>query len=1016
MSASHQPSSSAIPLDEPTVLLIAEGERLAPALAARLVERGMLVEQSSIDEAASTAFVAAPDLVVLAGVASTDGGLELLAELGSRPGTSTLPVVLIADPEEDRPLRSTFRHGVVGVIDRTASADEMARRIEEIVRELPERDGQATGHLEETSLEEVVALFAESLRSGILSVAGTSGPSAQVMIRADRPVHEAIAELVERIRPLLGAGDPGPLRYEFHESPMARLSTLDVFDEPDQGRDLDLEGRRVLLIEQNPARSDVLAQALRAEGAVLVVIDGAGNGLELAHDLMPEVVLIDGGGVEGWATPALRAIRRDPWLRWASLLIVDADRLWANPRRPDIAMLAPNVAALVEPDQELAARVRARASTHARLDVIGPVRLIRALSATQLGLRLQVQHPRVRVEIDLADGLVAGASARARGRAESVDGLEALSTLLGLGSGRVHISHEEAPRTANVMTPVDDALAAAAAERPAVAPSIPPPSIAPPPPDPPKSDPATSLPNMMRKLEVLLDALSRSTPSASAGPRGDDLPPADEDAFDDEEITGLYEARLVDRLRKRVQHVGPRPATVAPPPPPPTGVMGLPPPKARIPKPGERPPPRKPPPPKGGLPPKAPRAAPETPPAQSGRRRRPIRAGQRTLVLGSVQSDGSPPPPQAPPVQMAVPEPPPDDEPELEDATLEGVVPVIEAAPPPTSEPAPPLEEWEAVAEVAPAPFEPVAPMHAAPEPEPLPPPVAPAEPPPAAMEPAPIDPFAMDEALAEPVVPGLSTRPIGLWLAGGAVGLALLAGGVGLAVWALSGSEAAPVATTEDPPAPEADVDPDEPTEIAPAPEATDPVAADPAAPDPLAAEPVEADLPEPDAPAPTPAPPAGGTPGTAGPGPGEPLEGDDADFDLSRLGIPSIPPPDSRRRRNRLRTQLIQRANRLRRDGDLDEAERVYHQLLGTFPEDTRGAAGLARLHVERGEPARGIVFAQRLVRLRPRFANNWVFLGDVLRDAGNRDAARRAYEHSLELDPRRSPARDRLAQLDE
>jgi len=222
---------------------------------------------------------------------------------------------------------------------------------------------------------------------------------------------------------------------------------------------------------------------------------------------------------------------------------------------------------------------------------------------------------------------------------------------------------------------------------------------------------------------------------------------------------------------------------------------------------------------------------------------------------------------------------------------------------------------------------------------------------------------------------------------------LALL---VGVAVWALSDDDATdPVAVGD--PAPD-----EPPADVADAP------LDDPPADEPLADEPPEdvADAPSPAADPPTTDPSAVG--------PDDPISGSDEGFDLAAYGVVSVRPPDSRRRRRRMQQQMIQAANRLRRQGDLDGAEARYVEMLGTFPESTRATAGLARVYLSREQPARALPLAQRLTRLRPEFASNFLFLGDVYRDAGNLEAAQRAYQHAVELEPRWEPPRRRLFEL--
>jgi tetratricopeptide (TPR) repeat protein len=149
-------------------------------------------------------------------------------------------------------------------------------------------------------------------------------------------------------------------------------------------------------------------------------------------------------------------------------------------------------------------------------------------------------------------------------------------------------------------------------------------------------------------------------------------------------------------------------------------------------------------------------------------------------------------------------------------------------------------------------------------------------------------------------------------------------------------------------------------------------------------------------------------------GPAGGEPLEGDEADFDLGAFGIEEAPPPRSRRRRARTLRELIRQANILRNRDQLDEAQELYFRILSLDPDSPRATAGMIRVFLARDDADNAILFAQRLVRLRPAFASNWVLLGDTFERGHNPDAALRAWTHALELQPRWRPARERIRRI--
>jgi CheY-like chemotaxis protein len=465
--------------DRPTLLVIGKLGPIESALRTALVQRGMHVETSTKDEAVTTAFAAAPDLILLAGDAAQHEGGEVIELLAKHPATSVLPVILLADdPSLERRLQA-FRHGAVAVVPRSASVDEMARRITDLSKEVHDRPGHTKGELGEASLDELVALLSNEVRGGILSVRTGEergdATQARFVLRAGRPVQQAIEQFVHRLRPLIRETE-APLQYTFEESTVARLDMLDGATGAEPASRDSLQGRRVLLVHDNPAQADVLAQELRARGATVVVSDGEGSALGRARDLDPDVVLVDANGMDTWAYRIMTQLRQDPRLRWASMLLVDWNEVWSpGAPAPDVDRLAAGIDPLIEPDNSLAARAKRDETFDTRLEILGPGRTLRALADTGETLHVNVRHPRATVEVDVAEGLIAGAVwHRAEAPSSPEEGPAALAALLALSSGRVRVERREVPSKANVMAPVPDALQAAVSEAQPLAPSIPP--------------------------------------------------------------------------------------------------------------------------------------------------------------------------------------------------------------------------------------------------------------------------------------------------------------------------------------------------------------------------------------------------------------------------------------------------------------------------------------------------------------------------------------------------------------
>ncbi|HJL37581.1 MAG TPA: hypothetical protein RMG95_17955, partial [Polyangiaceae bacterium LLY-WYZ-15_(1-7)] len=453
--------------DRPTLLMLGEGEPMRAGLEEALARHATFAEAADAASPVAAVMAAAPDLVVLVGDAVRDHE-AILKKLAGNALTSVVPVVLLTPGGLDVQL-SAARRGVA-VVRRTASVDEMAGRIAQLARELPERPAKTGGSVEEATLGELLEIVQRELQGGILSVTQEGGEgSARFVLKPGRNVDAAIRDFVRRIKPLLQ--QEKPLHYELDDPGTGKLAVLDEADVGDRGV---FRGRRVLLVEDDAAAADALAQELRAHGATVAVCTSAGGGLERARTLDPEVVLIDEAALDGETWAVLQQIRRDLGLRWASILVVRLTEVLPEGEAPRMDRLAGSFAPLLAADGEIRERVATEEGFETRLEALGPSRLLHALAEGGQTLHVLVRHPRANVEVSIAEGLVAGAEALPMGdAARRVAGTAALATLLALGSGRVRVERREAPATANLLMPVRDAMVSAAQEAPPIRPSLP---------------------------------------------------------------------------------------------------------------------------------------------------------------------------------------------------------------------------------------------------------------------------------------------------------------------------------------------------------------------------------------------------------------------------------------------------------------------------------------------------------------------------------------------------------------
>lgn len=451
--------------DLPTLLILGEGEALRPGLEEALGRHATFAENADQGSAVAAVQAAAPDVVVLVGDAA-ERAEDVLADLAAHSMTRTVPVIVLLEAGNLAARLRAARSGVA-VVERSASADAMARDIARLARELPEQGNAVVGEFGEATVGDVLDIVRRELESGILSVHQEGGDGARFVLRQGRHVDQAIRDFVSRIRPLVEAAQPLSFDYDG-----AGAGLLD--DATEEGDRNIFAGRRVALVEDDAAVADALAQELRAHDAEVVVLSSAaGVGVARAHHLDPEVVLVEERGLDGPAYQVLREIRSDPRLRWASLLVIRGDELMPEGRAPRMDRLAGAFAPLLAPDDEVTRRASEEDKFDMRLEALGPSRLLRAVIRAGGTFLVRVRHPRVNVDVSISQGLIAGADAmRVDGNSGKAGGPVALAALLAISGGRVTIERRDAPASANVFMPLAAALEAAAQESPPIRPSV----------------------------------------------------------------------------------------------------------------------------------------------------------------------------------------------------------------------------------------------------------------------------------------------------------------------------------------------------------------------------------------------------------------------------------------------------------------------------------------------------------------------------------------------------------------
>ncbi|NOQ82747.1 MAG: hypothetical protein GQ551_01975 [Myxococcales bacterium] len=446
----------------PTVLMVGQGEPMQTALGEALRRHGTSVAGCATAELEQAVRVYAPDLVVLIGDAAVRGGASVVRRMAANRATDVLPIAVVSNDAMLKHEGQDFRTGAVAVVPRGAGADAIARRLAELADEVPERPGLVTGRITENNLQDVVDLVTNDMKTGILSIRSPKGviEGMPVVVETERASAHNTELILDRLREAMEESES--LEYEFHETSGGRLSTLPSATDPE---DVDLSGlraARVVILDSDELRAEKLANVLSAHGVQIAAADFSAAVIPRIREVDPQVVVLDSGAIGGQGLEFVRAMRKDPQLRWASMLVVRWDDFWptsASDAGPDLAQLASRLLPMIDQDAEMARRVEDEIDFDTRLELIGPGRLLRALGSVPGVRHLKIGGHKRSVEIDIADNSIVGAYATLReGTTQPLQGMPALLALWGLNSGRVSVREQDLPSVANIMMPVDEAL------------------------------------------------------------------------------------------------------------------------------------------------------------------------------------------------------------------------------------------------------------------------------------------------------------------------------------------------------------------------------------------------------------------------------------------------------------------------------------------------------------------------------------------------------------------------------
>ena len=397
-----------------------------------------------------------PDLVVLD--ADLPNAIDLVDALMDDPLTETVPIVVLGSFQEHGEASRYVAMGVAKTVAKPMTKAALRQICEET---LSPESGTLTAHavLGEPTLEELADRLANEVREAIVGRADPSARTRRIQLGEGTEVLGAMWGAIARVREVVTARTEGAVR--FAGGPEGAITPALLLHEPARAdraphkrsaaSDVALEGRRVVVADDDPAVVWFLADLLKTAGCeVYEAFDGK-KALELAYESSPDLVISDilMPNLDGFSL--CRAIRRDVALRdtpvillsWKEDLLQRVRELGANAsgyvrKESDTRAIIARVREALRGRARIETRLREEGEVRGRLDGVSIKTLLEAVSITRPDARISVRDATFLYEVEMRGGAPRRVT-RTDAEGGFVKGKAMLTQMLGVGAGRFAI-------------------------------------------------------------------------------------------------------------------------------------------------------------------------------------------------------------------------------------------------------------------------------------------------------------------------------------------------------------------------------------------------------------------------------------------------------------------------------------------------------------------------------------------------------------------------------------------------
>ena len=396
----------------------------------------------------------APDVLVID--ATVEGADELVEALVEDPLTEPMPIIIVGSLTKEQASRF-LALGVQRTLSSPYSGDVLMRTCEEVADQRHGRTARIP--LGDPTVEQLGQRLADEVYRALVLGAAPSARGEHVSLGEGAEVLAAIWGAIARVREIVTVRTGGSVRFS-QQGPEGAVALAPWLDPEVAGADrsrirgrgiaadVRLEGRRVVVADDDPGVTWFIADLLRTTGCIVhEALDGK-TALHLAQRVMPDLVVSDilMPELDGFAL--CRAMRRDVALRDVPVILLS----WKEDLLQRVRELGASAAAYMRKESDaraILARVREvmwpRARIEARLKGTGEVRgrlegltvrtLLELVGNVRGSARISVRDASSLFEVELRDGAPRRATATS-GDGSFARGERVIAAMLGVGAGR----------------------------------------------------------------------------------------------------------------------------------------------------------------------------------------------------------------------------------------------------------------------------------------------------------------------------------------------------------------------------------------------------------------------------------------------------------------------------------------------------------------------------------------------------------------------------------------------------